>query len=110
MECAYDAETDDSDLEERVQHFLDHPEDSAVTGIRRMGREEFVRFVVSVGTKSGHDITIYPDTSGKTVMFYHWDGIQSESRGILKDDPKTEIMYGQDLCHQVPAVVRFKEQ
>ncbi len=110
MECPFDAEIDYSELEKRVQHFLDNSEDSAVTGIRRMGREEFVRFVVSVGTRSGHDITIYPDASGKMVMFYHWDGIQYESQSILKNNPKADMMYGQDLCHQVPAVVRFKKQ
>ena len=46
------------------------------------------------------DISLYPDISGRTVIFRHWSDIEE------MDDK--DILYGQDLCHQVPAIVRCR--
>ena len=101
--CSRYAE-DDKDLQDKIRCFLDDRSIDAVTGIRRMGRENLVRFVSEMGSP---DCSIFPDTSGRIVIFYHWLDMDQPAQEILKKDPDKDILYGQDLCHQVPAVVRY---
>ncbi|MBQ7978811.1 MAG: hypothetical protein IJ248_03550 [Candidatus Methanomethylophilaceae archaeon] len=101
--CSRYAE-DDEDLQDKIRCFLEDRSIDAVTGIRRMGRENLVRFVSEMGSP---DCSIFPDTSGSIVIFYHWLDMDQPAQEILKEDPDKDILYGQDLCHQVPAVVRY---
>ena len=104
--CSKDAD-DDIDLQEKIQLFLEDHSIEAVTGIRRMGRDNLVEFVSKLSKRSGINCSIYPDTSGDTILFYHWDGMEEPVSAILADNLCKDILYGQDLCHQVPAVVRY---
>jgi hypothetical protein len=101
--CSKYAE-DDEDLQDKIRCFLSDRSIETVTGIRRMGRENLVRFVHQMSERS---CSIFPDTSGEIVVFYHWQGMEGPASEILEEDPDKDILYGQDLCHQVPAVVRF---
>ncbi|MBR6205312.1 MAG: hypothetical protein IKQ60_09825 [Candidatus Methanomethylophilaceae archaeon] len=56
-------------LDERIAHFLSHSEESAVTGIRRMGQEKLVDHVASIAARAGMSASVYPDVSGATVLF-----------------------------------------
>ncbi len=107
MECLAEAPADDAILEERVLHFLSSHDDSAVTGVRRMGRDAFVEYVASVAVENGMKASIYPETDGDIIIFYTWEGSQSDILDVLNENPGADILYGQDLCHQVPAVVRY---
>jgi len=107
MECLAECPADDAILEDRVLHFLNSHDDSAVTGIRRMGRDAFVEFVASVAIKNGMKASIYPETEGDIVIFYTWEGSQTEILEVIDRNPEADVLYGQDLCHQVPAVVRY---
>ena len=104
--CSKDAD-DDIDLQEKIQLFLENRSIETVTGIRRMGRDNLVEFVSRLSKRSGVICSIYPDTSGDTILFYHWDGMEEPVSAILADNLCKDILYGQDLCHQVPAVVRY---
>ena len=104
--CSRYAE-EDIDLQEKIQLFLSDRSIETVTGIRRMGRDNLVNFVCQMGKQSEIDCSIYPDTSGNTILFYHWEEMDQPASAILKSNPEKDILYGQDLCHQVPAVVRY---
>ncbi len=56
-------------LDDRIAHFLSHSEESAVTGIRRMGQEKLVEHVASIAARAGMSASVYPDVSGTTVLF-----------------------------------------
>jgi len=104
--CSKDAEND-IDLQEKIHLFLSDRSIETVTGIRRMGRDNLVNFVSKLSGQSGKKCSIFPDTDGDIVLFYHWEDMDGPASSILKDDPDKDILYGQDLCHQVPAVVRY---
>jgi len=104
MECAAG---DGSNLDERVERFIADRSSSAVTGIRRMGRVELVRFVAEKARKMGLTVAVGPDgpSDADIAIAMHWDGLDE----VASAHPGSDIMYGQDLCHQVPAVVRLKK-
>ncbi len=102
MECAAG---DGSNLDTRVERFITDRSSSAVTGIRRMGREELVRFVASKAREMGFSVAIGSDgpSDADIAIAMHWDRLDE----VASTHPDSDIMYGQDLCHQVPAVVRL---
>jgi hypothetical protein len=104
--CAKDAEND-IDLQDKIQLFLTDRSIETVTGIRRMGRDNLVEFISKMSLKTRKVCSIYPETEGDIVIFYHWEGMDLPALNILKEYPDKDILYGQDLCHQVPAVVRY---
>lgn len=105
--CSKYAE-DDLDLQDKIQCFLQDRSIGTVTGIRRMGRENLVKFVAEMCAHMGISSSIFPDTSGDVILFDHWEEMEGPSKEILDKNPKADILYGQDLCHQVPAVVRYR--
>jgi len=104
MECA---DGDGSSLDTRVERFIADGSSSAVTGIRRMGREELVRFVAEKARDIGYSVAIGDDgpPDADIAIAMHWDGLEE----LVSRHPDSDILYGQDLCHQVPAVVRFRK-
>ena len=104
--CSKEAEND-KDLRDKIRLFVTDRSIGSVTGIRRMGRENLVRFVAGICAEAGIECTIYPDTTGDTVIFYHWERMNARARKILEERGDVDILFGQDLCHQVPAVVRW---
>ena len=101
---------DDPMFVDKVHLFVRDRSIDAVTGIRRMGRENMVRFTAKVCEEEGISCSIYPDDSGDTIIFYHWEGIESIAESIIEKRPDSDILFGQDLCHQVPAVVRWRRK
>ncbi len=108
--CPVETPADESCLKARVLRFLEISEESAVTGVRRMGRDAFVEYVASVAREKGSKVSMFPDTDGDVVVFHTWEGRESEIQEVLSINPKAEVLYGQDLCHQVPAVVRYARE
>ena len=96
--CEIDA--DGTEIESRVLRFLSDKNCDMVTGIRRMGRERFVACVGEIAAENGIRIRILP----------HWGRLEDEISKMLSEDPGADIAYGQDLCHQVPAVVRYRKR
>ncbi len=87
--------SDSAVLRERVQCFLLDGSSDAVLGPRRMPRSDLVGFVKEVIEGEG--------LSDKFIVLDHW----SELDRVVGGDG-CQILYGQDLCHQVPAVVRHR--
>jgi hypothetical protein len=100
MEALCGIDADETEIESRVLRFLSDRDCDMVTGIRRMGREKFVSYVSEIAKEKGIHITVLS----------HWDGLENEVSKILSEDPGADIAYGQDLCHQVPAVVRYRKR
>lgn len=106
MECM--TEGDDVTLEARVTAFLADRDAEIVAGPRRMGREELVCAVMGIASANG--LRCYASESAPkdadVVAFAHWQGMDVVS--VREMWPEADILFGQDLCHQVPAVVRLR--
>ena len=99
---------DDSDLREKIERFLSDRSIDTVTGIRRMGRDNLVNFLKEMCEASGRLCSLYPDTSSSDIiLFKQWHGMNDEMNALHLQKPDVDILFGQDLCHQVPAVVRY---
>lgn len=73
-----------------------------VLGPRRMPRIDFVEKVRETAREMG--ISVGPIGSGCAVaVFDHGSEIPRDI-----DPGETDVLFGQDLCHQVPAVVRMR--
>lgn len=101
---------DKGDIGERVTGFLTDRTTDAVTGIRRMGRTGLVGYALDLASGKGLKVTLHPDVGDGTgtVLFDHWDGMQATFDELRERYPDIDIVFGQDLCHQVPALVRLR--
>ncbi len=107
MDCPAEVPTDDSVLKQRVLHFLHSKKDSTVSGARRMGSRALVDYVAAAAEEDGLEASIFPDKDGDIVLFYTWEGSEDDMKEVLDAYPEADVMYGQELCHQIPAVVRY---
>ena len=99
---------DDSDLQEKIERFLSDRRIDTVTGIRRMGRDNLVDFLKEMSEASGRTCSLYPDTtSSDIIVFRQWYEMDDEMNTLHLQKPDVDILFGQDLCHQVPAIVRY---
>lgn len=100
-------EGDDSGtLDSRMAAFCSDRSMGSVTGPRRMGRGELVDRVAGVLRASGRRVSVFPSDMVErpdAIIFYHWRDIDE---AYVSSNPGADVLYGQDLCHQVPAVVR----
>jgi hypothetical protein len=102
---------DDAELRIKLELFLKDRSADAVTGIRRMGRSNLVQLASSMCGEMGISSSLYPDTTGRDIIIFdHWNGMDEVIDDIMCQKPKVDILFGQDLCHQVPAIVRRKER
>ncbi len=96
-----------SSFPDRMDAFIADIAVGTLTGPRRLGRENLVRmFAEYIGTK-GLSVMVVPGGSvvdPDVIIFDHWNDIDDS---LLVEHPNADVMYGQDLCHQVPAIVRF---
>lgn len=90
------------EFDELVLRFLRDRGSGMVMGVRRMGREETVDHVMALARDNGLDISEYPDVSGTIVMLRDWT--DSDGSDI---PPDRDVVYGQDMCHQYPAIGRL---
>lgn len=98
----------EENLDAAITSFLSDRGNDMVAGIRRMGRDALVDRVITIATGMGLDCRMADDAppGTETVMIRHWRNINAD---IIDDRwPGSGILYGQDLCHQVPAVVRYR--
>lgn len=98
----------EENLDAGITSFLSDRGNDMVAGIRRMGRDALVDRVIAIATEMGLDCRMADDAppGTETVMFRHWQDMDAD---IIDDRwPGSDILYGQDLCHQVPAVVRYR--
>ncbi len=104
---------DDDDLESleiRAVHFLRDRGMSTLTGIRRMGRDRLVDLVSDICDREGIPCSVFPDTSSsEIVLFRGWEGTGEIMESMLSENPDIDILYGQEICHQVPAIVRYSK-
>ncbi len=89
------ADIDRSSLRGRVSCFLLDESSDTVLGPRRMPRSELVGMVKDAIDEEG--------LSDRFIVLDHWSEIAPE---IVTDG--RQVLFGQDLCHQVPAVVRYR--
>jgi len=107
--CAKSAD-DDVDLQKKIDRFISDRNIETVTGIRRMGRDNLVDYVCGRCNSSGRQCSIFPDISSEDIIiFRQWHGYDEAMKSLRTSRPETDILYGQDLCHQVPAIVRYKQ-
>ena len=107
--CAKSAD-DDLDLQEKIDRFINDRSIDTVTGIRRMGRDNLVDYVCGRCISSGRQCSIFPDISSEDIIiFRQWHGYDKDMRELRSAKPMMDILFGQDLCHQVPAIVRYNE-
>ena len=54
-------------------------------------------------------MSVYPDISGDAdcCIFPDWRSGIEDMESLRRKAPGADIIYGQDLCHQVPAAVRY---
>ncbi len=98
-----------SPLESRIEAFLRDRHSDAVMGVRRMGRPELVDRVISVASAIGMDVCRAPVPDGlrpELIVFDHWQDMDEDT--VRSEFPDADVVFGQDLCHQVPAVVRLR--
>lgn len=101
--CGDDGTDQSDELHDLILRFLREGGNGMVMGIRRMGRDQMVDFVYDLALSNGIDISIYPDTSGSIVLLRNW--IDSDGSDI---PPGKDVVYGQDMCHQYPAIGRME--
>lgn len=100
------AEDDPGTLGERLDVFVSDRSVGSLTGPRRFGRDNLVEAVAEKLRSNGVKVSLIPGSSiesPEVIMFRHWKDIDEEMVGC---NPGADVLYGQDLCHQVPAVVR----
>ena len=103
MRCVIgEGEEPSGDMEGLILKFLMDRESSMLMGVRRMSRECFVDMVFDVACDNGICASMYPDTSGDVVILRNW----TDSDGSDVPDGK-DVVYGQDMCHQYPAIGRI---
>lgn len=85
----------DSVLRERISCFLHDESSDTVLGPRRMPRSDLVELVKDVIGEEG--------LSDRFIVLGHWSELAPET---VSDG--RQVLFGQDLCHQVPAVVRHR--
>ncbi len=98
---------DDSSIEERMLQFLSDRSSYMVTGIRRMGRDPTVDYMKQLCDEHDLNCTIYPTVTGDIIIVRDWRDVGDLIEDILRTNPDADILFGQDLCHQVPAIVRY---
>lgn len=102
----FQGEEDSTALPEKAATFVSDRSLGAVTGPRRMGRENLVLYVADAARAAGRTVMVVPGDpvdSPDTIIFMHWRDIDES---LVAANPGADVLYGQDLCHQVPSVVR----
>lgn len=102
---------DPTTLEARVRLFLDDRSSDTVLGPRRMGRMELVAFVSEAAKAEGIRTWTAGDevTDPGLIVLDHWSLLEGASN-LISENPDADVVFGQDLCHQVPAVVRYRRE
>ncbi len=95
-------------LPDRMTTYLSDRSNQTLAGPRRMGRSRLVEVLADHAEGLGHSVMIVPGESVQdpdVIIFDHWEGIDE---ALVSAYPDADVFYGQDLCHQVPAVVRLE--
>ena len=90
-------------LDDRIAAFLSDRGATSLAGPRRYGRQELAGRVAEVAGSMGMRVSrSLSDTDCDIMILDHWSELSGEPpEGI-------DVILGQDLCHQVPAVIRFR--
>lgn len=105
--CPSSTAEDGRPLDVKVVAFLSDRTVGAVTGPRRMPRSEMVEYVGRVAEVMGLAVSTgrsadRPDPD--ILLFDHWRDVDD---ALVSRHPGADVLCGQDLCHQVPAVMRL---
>ena len=96
-------------MADRVEAFLADRSSESVLGPRRFGRTSTVEYVV--GTARSMGLRVWTDADPvehpDVIVLDHWSELESR-REVVDSNPDADVLFGQDLCHQVPAVVRLR--
>lgn len=101
--------SDPSRLESRAEAFIADRSSDTLTGPRRYGRSQLVDFVAEAARGMGLRVwTVGSDVPDPDlVILDHWSEL-GDAADVIAGNPDADVMFGQDLCHQVPAVVRHR--
>ncbi len=105
--CSIEPDSPDS-LPDRMGTYLSDRSVRTLAGPRRMGRSRLVEVLAEYARETGHRVQVVPGEpvdSPDVIIFDHWGNIDED---IVQSNPQADLFYGQDLCHQVPAVVRVR--
>lgn len=110
MDSCTAIDDDATRLSDRVASFLSDRSTDSVLGPRRFGRGFLVDFVVDAARSMGLSVWTEdgPVDRPDTMVFRHWSSMDVY-RDAIDSNPGADILFGQDLCHQVPAVVRLRK-
>ena len=110
MDSCTAIDDDATRLSDRVASFLSDRSTDSVLGPRRFGREALVDYVVDAARSRGLSVWTEdgPVDRPDTMVFRHWSSMDVY-RDAIDSNPGADILFGQDLCHQVPAVVRLRK-
>lgn len=106
MDCFVTPKEDPSTFPDRADTFLSDRSLGTLTGPRRFGRENLVIRVAEIARSKGLRVYLYPEEAVEdpdVILFDHWRDIDES---LVASSPDADVLYGQDLCHQVPAIVR----
>ena len=82
----------------------------SVLGTRRTDRNDLVMTALDSLRASGTRVSLFPSDivdDPEAVLFLSWRDIDE---AYLGEHPHADVIFGQDLCHQVPALVRILRQ
>lgn len=100
----------DPQMEERTIAFLEDRSADALTGPRRMGRTPLMEALRDAAEAMGMRVWTpsHPCTEPDLILLDHWSELPVAEDAIQRH-PDADVVFGQDLCHQVPAAVRHRE-
>ena len=108
MKCRASEKPDSFSL--RASRFFEDPLADVLTGPRRMPLSEFMALVRAEAEAGCYRISDADgaDRNTQVIFFDTWVGNSDSMCEAHRRFPKAAIIYGQDLCHQVPAAVRYR--
>lgn len=110
MRCCFEAEDVPEEFGVRLESFLSDRNLQSVLGTRRTDRNDLVMTALDSLRASGTRVSLFPSDivdDPEAVLFLSWRDIDE---AYLGEHPHADVIFGQDLCHQVPALVRILRQ
>lgn len=107
MRCCFEAEDVPEEFGARLESFLSDRNLQSVLGTRRTDRNGLVMTALDSLRASGVRASLFPSDivdDPEAVLFLSWKDIDE---AYLGEHPHADVIFGQDLCHQVPALVRI---
>ena len=93
---------------EAADRFLCDGSVRSLVGVRRSGCSTLIEFLAERAKLIGLECSVYPDTSGQVVFFPDGRELKREMDDLSAGHPGKDLIFGQEICHQYPAAVRYQ--